>query len=294
MARPTAPSGSLNAEVPTRRTARLLSALLVPLAVLACGIGLLVPGFYRDAPAWVLQTRAQDLVTLIVAVPLLIVSLLLVARGSLRGYLLWVGTLGYLAYSYAIYAFAVRFNALFLVYVAILGLASYALILGLGAADARAIANSFQRATPTGWIGGFLLGVCLLVALLWLAELGPALLAGRAPASIVGLGLPTNPVHVLDLGIVLPGGILTGLLLLRRRPWGYLLGGYYLIKFATLGLAVNAITLLSLAAGQPVDAGPGAIFALITLGSIALAGLYLKSARTRSDSTGRGRGQTAA
>jgi hypothetical protein len=54
----------------------LLSAVpawlsLAPFVALAAGIGLLVPGFYRDAPTWVSQARGQDLVTLLVGVPLL-------------------------------------------------------------------------------------------------------------------------------------------------------------------------------------------------------------------------------
>jgi hypothetical protein len=259
-------------------TVRVLSVLLIPLCVLACGVGLFVPRFYRDAPTWVIQTRAQDLVTLVLAVPLLAISLLLGAGGSIRGYLLWMGVVGYLIYSYAIYCFSVQFNELFLVYVVIFGLSVYTLVLGLVSVDPRVIARSACSA-PTGWIGGFLIAVCILVALLWLADVMPVTIAGRAPSSIVGTGLLTNPVEVLDLGIVLPGGVVTGLFLLARRPWGYLLGGYYLVKFATLGVAVNAISVLSLAAGQPVDVTPGAIFAVITICSVVLTWLYLKAVR---------------
>jgi hypothetical protein len=239
-------------------------------------VGLFVSDFYRGASDWVLQGRAQDLVTLVVAVPLLTVSIVLAARNSIRGYLLWLGTVGYLTYSYAIFAFDVQFNALFPVYVAILGLTIYSLVLGLGGVNARAVAESFDDATPTGWIGGFLVGVCVLAALLWLSEDIPSIMSGHLPASLANSGLPTNPIHVLDLAIVLPGGVVTGLFLLMRRPWGYVLGGYYLVKFATLGLAINAINAFSLAAGQPIDVGPGAAFAIITVTSIVLIWLYLK------------------
>jgi len=49
------------------------------------------------------------------------------------------------------------------------------------------------------------------------------------------VGLLNNPIHVLDLGLVLPAAVLTGVLLARRRPWGFVLGAYFLVKFTTLG-----------------------------------------------------------
>src|ERR1700730_3302705 len=108
-----------------------LSLALVPFAALAAGTGLLAPGFYREAPTWASQARGQDLVTLVVGVPLLVVGLIGARRGSVRCLLLWLGAVGYIAYAYVPYAFATHFNPLFLVYVLNLGLAAYALLFGL-------------------------------------------------------------------------------------------------------------------------------------------------------------------
>ena len=49
----------------------------------------------------------------------------------MRAQLIWLGVLVYLIYTYVTYAFVVRFNPLFLVYVALLGCSLYALIGGL-------------------------------------------------------------------------------------------------------------------------------------------------------------------
>src|ERR1700693_4331167 len=68
-----------------------LSLALVPCVVLAAGTGLLVPGFYRDAPTWVSQARGQDLVTLLVGVPLLVVGLIGARGGAGRLLLLLLG-----------------------------------------------------------------------------------------------------------------------------------------------------------------------------------------------------------
>ncbi|WP_307042428.1 hypothetical protein [Agromyces ramosus] len=68
--------------------------------------------------------------------------------------------------------------------------------------------------------GGFLIASAVLFAVLWLSEIIPDLLAGRASTSASTWEIPTNPVHVLDLAIFLPAVFLSGLLLLRRRPLG--------------------------------------------------------------------------
>lgn len=55
---------------------------------------------------------------------------------------------------------------------------------------------------------------------LWLAELVPALASGASPPSLTETGLITNPVQVLDIGIVLPAFVVGGLALARRRRLG--------------------------------------------------------------------------
>jgi hypothetical protein len=54
-----------------------------------------------------------------------------------------------------------------------------------------------------------------LFALIWLSEIVPALFRGAPPPSVVEAGLLTNPVHVLDLSLLLPGLLFSGISLLR-------------------------------------------------------------------------------
>ena len=74
------PSGATSGGLLSRAPA-WLSLALVPFVALAAGTGLLVPGFYRDAPTWVSQARGQNLVTLLVGIPLLVVGLIGARRG---------------------------------------------------------------------------------------------------------------------------------------------------------------------------------------------------------------------
>jgi hypothetical protein len=111
------------------------SVLVAALAAVASLCGLLLPGTYaRETAVWAAQAVGQDAANLFVAA-MLLVSVAYIRRGSLRAYLAWLGLLLYLVYAFAIYAFAVRFQFLFPVYVAVLGLSFYTLAGGLLAAD---------------------------------------------------------------------------------------------------------------------------------------------------------------
>jgi len=79
-----------------------------------------VSGLYRDTAEGVRQARATDFVTLLVAVPALALGLWRARRGSAGGRMVAIAALGYLAYSYAIFAFSVVINPLTPVHIAIL------------------------------------------------------------------------------------------------------------------------------------------------------------------------------
>src|SRR5436190_1154588 len=64
----------------------------------------------------------------IVAAAALFIAVYFVSKGSVKAFLVWIGILIALIYPYIIYAFAIHFNSLFLVYVAIVGLSFYTLV----------------------------------------------------------------------------------------------------------------------------------------------------------------------
>jgi uncharacterized protein (DUF983 family) len=67
----------------------ILSAALAALMVVQSVLGRVFPGQYRDVE-WIRTTWfGNDWITLVVGAPLLVASLLLARRGSIRGLLLW-------------------------------------------------------------------------------------------------------------------------------------------------------------------------------------------------------------
>lgn len=108
------------------------SILLFFLVAVTALYGLFVPGAYsRETANWATQARAQDWVDLLLAAPILLVSAFLAYKKSSKAYLVWLGTLFFIVYSFLLYAFLVNFNAMFPVYMAVLGLSIYFLIFSL-------------------------------------------------------------------------------------------------------------------------------------------------------------------
>jgi hypothetical protein len=223
----------------TRPRTWLPAVLALALAALFAGASLgniLLPQAYaREAPSWAAQGLGQDWVDLLVVVPALVVLSCLALRGSRRSALLLGGTVAYTLYSLVLYAFAVHFNPLFLVYAIGLGVSFYAMVTIVVVFAGEDVASWFSPRTPTRIGGAFSVLIGGAFYLLWLSEIVPALLAGATPGSLADVGLITNPVQVLDIGIVLPAFIVGGIALVRQKALGYWLVPVML----TLGLVMD-------------------------------------------------------
>jgi hypothetical protein len=218
----------------------------------------------------------QDYVSLAVVLPTLLISALRARRGSAYAWLVWLGAVVYLVYSYVTMAFAIRFNLLFLVYVALLGCSLYALIGALGTFDMAAIQARFTVKTPTKAVSIYLALVVLLFYWLWLSEIIPALMAGEIPQSILEDETPTNAVHVVDMAWLLPACAITAVSLWRRQPLGYTLAGVMLCHLAFLVLAILSMAVFQLQGGHTLLVPEVMIFAAVFAANLAMLVWYLR------------------
>jgi len=264
---------------PSLRTPALLAWVICAFAAVASGAGLFVGGLYRDN-AWVIpQNRGTDLVTLAVAVPVLILAARLAARGSARASIVWFGVLGYLWYVYAGASFAYALNMAFLLYVALFSLCMAALIALATRLDVDAVWGHFDAGTPVRPVALYLLFVALMLLVLWLGQLVPFFSSGVLPESVTLAGGQTMFVYVLDLGVVVPMAVLGSVWLWQRRPWGPLLGGFVLVKVATMGMALLSMTWFMIRAGQPVDVTLSVVWVFLAVSGIATAVWFLRHCR---------------
>lgn len=218
--------------------------------------------YYYDTVSMAAQQQGNDVVTLTVGLPLLAISTWLAFRGSLRGRLLLTGTLGFFLYTYMSMAMLTSYNVLFLVYVALFSLSLYAFILSMMSFDLEDLPRRFSDRLPRRWIAGLMFVVGGFLLLAWLGRIVPPLLQGGTP---VLENTTTLVIQAMDLGLIVPLAILSGVLLLRRSPWGYLLASVALLKGVTLGLGVSAMAVNMSLRGVPDSLGVMIPFLVITL-----------------------------
>jgi len=257
-----------------------LSIVAALLAMVGNVIALAVNRVYAGlTPAFLPQALAQDIANLALASPALIVFSVLALRGSLRAYLLCLGVLTFTVYNYVIYTFSVPFGPLFLLWVAVLGLCIYALIGGVTAVDQSAVQSNFSSPRAIIVVAWFLIVTAVFFDFLWLSEDIPALLSGNTPQSVKDMGVPTNPIHILDLAFFLPAVIVTSVLILRQKPLGYTLAPSFIVFLILTGVPILITPFVQAARGEAAAWGVVVPIGILTAALVGLLAWLLSTIR---------------
>ena len=181
-------------------------------------------------------TLANDVISLVVGLPALLVSLALARRGSLLGLLFWPGALFYVIYNAIAYVFLLPLNASFLLALGQLILSVYTTVALTAAVDVRSLRRQLQGGVSEKIAASALMGLGAAFLLLALGTMGAAALGLAPPPSEL-------PVFVAD-SLTAPAWIIGGVLLWRRQPLGYLAGGALLFQASMLFVGVIGIMFL--------------------------------------------------
>ena len=221
---------------PARKLTWTLAALMAAQAIL----GLVRRDLYRD-PGWITATwLGNDWTTLLLAVPLLLSADVAMHHGSTRARLVFLGVVSYAIYNYAFYLLGAALNAFFPLFAACVIAAGALLIQSVSRTDAGAVGRSFRKSTPARAIGGLMCLIATGLTAVWLTMWARYVFAGHAlPVEAEAFRL----VAALDLTLLAPVLFTGGILLWRRRPWGFLLAPVAGIQSALylLVLAVNSV-----------------------------------------------------
>jgi len=256
----------------------ILSAALGALMVAQSVLGLIFPGQYRDVEWIRLTWLGSDWVTLVMGVPLLVASVLLAQRGSIRGLLLWLGMLGYGAYNYAYYMLGAALNAFFPLYIVPLVLSVVTLILALSRIDVAEVAASFRPKTPARIVGSYLMFVAVGLTSVWMVMWAAYVFAGQPT--------PIEPevfklVAALDITIMVPGLALGGVLLWRRRAWGYIVAAIAGIQGSLYLLVLSINSVILIIRGQAEAPGELPLWGTLAVTTTAVTFLLLANVRGR-------------
>jgi hypothetical protein len=254
----------------------IVIAILMFIATLG---GLIIPDLYTkygfNNQYLLAQVIGQDFLTLIVILPLFVISLIFAMKGSLRWTLVWLGCLGYTLYTYITYAFSNIYNNFFLIHVLLYCLSLFSIIGVLMKLDAESVKSQFSEKTPIKLVGIFLIAFGSLILFAWLSEIIPYLVIGQKPASIVQSGWTI--IYAIDLGFFLPATLITGVMLLKRIAYGYIFAAIILIKAVTIGLAVLSMVVFMYQLNQPINWAMLPVFIIATVFAIILSYIFLKS-----------------
>lgn len=241
--------------------------LTIPIALLgatASSMGILIDSTYeRDVKRFAVLAVSQDYVTLLVAVPAVLLLGWLAFRGSFSARLMWHGVVFYFAYTYTIAAFMVRFNDLFLVYTSLLACSIFALVGGVASLGWPLKSSMFGMSWPRRSAVGFLIVIVTTFLLLWLSDIVPAIVNGFEPESLAESATPTKGIQVLDLSLVLPGSALSAYWVWRFEVRGYVFATGLIAYAALLNLALVAMIIGLSRAGLAAVAGVSVIFIVV-------------------------------
>jgi len=181
-------------------------------------------GIYKmHTVAQVYQAIPHDIVNLLIALPALLISFVLVRKGSIKARLFFMAVTLYLLFTYGIYTFYTMYNRLYLCYVAIMGLCFYLFFITYKATDAVKVKGLFKENYPNKFVGGFLIAAATFMALNWLKATLPTTLFNKIPTAELAQST-TMVTQAIDLAFFLPLAFLMGIRLCKKKPEAYIIG----------------------------------------------------------------------
>ncbi len=160
---------------------------------------------------------ANDVVNLLIGLPILLGSLWLTRRGRLVGLLLWPGALLYVLYNYIAYIFGSPLGVWSWLYFSIALLSAYICYDLLRSLDARAVQDQLSGAVPVRMAG-------------WVLIVFGVLFIFRAIGMLTQTNASEGALAASDFGTLIADLVLStawlagGVLLLRRKPLGFACG----------------------------------------------------------------------
>ena len=214
--------------------------LSILIALLMAGVstaGLVFQSSFYPTEALRGSFVSNDMVNLIIGLPILLGSMWLARRGHLIGLLFWLGALFYILYNYIAYAVATSQMLAFCLYLGLVFLSVYTMFGLFLIVDLTAIQNRLIGTVPERLAGGVLVGLGTLFFVRGVAQVAGSVFGHAA------LARPDLAVQVADL-ITTPAWIVGGLLLWRRQAFGYASGAGLLFQASMLFIGLLSYFIL--------------------------------------------------
>lgn len=237
---------------------------------------LLFPSVYAPYNSYLLsQARGQDLVTLFLILPAMMLSFIGIYRKSSTANFILAGGLGYLLYTYITYGY-LMYCRLSLFYILIFAISLFGMFALFAGMSITSLPEHFPNKKTNKLTAIYNITIASLVALMWLKDLILTAITGTVPEGVI-LNQGASVIYANDLGFFLPGVVLASVLILKNKPWGFALTAVILIKEISIGAAIIGMIVVMYLDGQPMDYPMTVLFGTITLCSLIISILFFRS-----------------
>lgn len=265
--------------LPIKQHLRLLGATSLVVALLLASTsaaGLLFQASVYPTEELQQSFIANDVVNLLVGMPILLGALALAWRGRLIGLLCWPGALFFVVYNAVAYVFALPPGWTFALNLLLLMLAVYTVVGLTASMDVAAVRERLAGGVPERLAGGVLVGLGLLFLLRQAGVLISAIASQMA--------LPRTELAVLVADtLVIPAWIIGGVLLWQRHPLGYVVGAGLLFQASMLFIALLAFFMVQpFLVGGPFPLADFVVVLVMGLICFVPFGLFVRSIVKRS------------
>ena len=204
-----------------------LSRIVIMLMTAASLAGLIFPQVLYATPELQQSYLTNDVVNLIVGLPVLMGAIMFARRGSLLGLLLWPGALLYVIYNYLAYTFGNPLGWLTFISAALVLISTLAIINLIGCIEANVVRERLVDFAPRIFAGGVMIvfGVFFIL---------------RIAGILVSALMESQPLPYTEIGVAVADVILSslmliaGVLLLQQKSWGFVFGLGLLFAASTL------------------------------------------------------------
>ena len=241
-------------------TVHYILSLVIAFLIIALSVtGILFPTMTYPTSDLLEGYLPNDVVNLLIGVPILLGSTLLTRRQNLVGLLLWPGALFYEFYTYLVYVLGCPLSYAFLGYLAVVVLSGYTMIGLVAKIDSIFVHKRLADKVPEKVSGAILAVLGFLFLVLTTIAMASAVI-DQTTLGDVDLAL-----HVTDF-LLTPTWIIGGVLLWRRQAFGYVAGLGLLFQASMLFIGLIGILIIL----PFITAGP---FAFLDILVVAVMGL---------------------
>lgn len=219
------------------RLSYILTLVITVLMAAASIIGLVFRETIYPSEELIEGLMPNDVINLVVGVPILLISIWLAQRGKLVGLLLWPGALVYTFYNYLAYIFVLPLNIIYLLGLILVTLCAYTLIILVANIDAAAVREKLAGKVHERLAGG-------------VASIFGIFFAGRVIVTVSAALISQTAIDSIDLAVMIsdfvisPAMIVGGVLLWLRMPLGYAAGLGLLFQASMLFIGLIAFMVI--------------------------------------------------